>query len=434
MNKKFCLMGVALIFVNLLAGCQQSEKQQPITLTINYPSEKMFYERVGLAFEARYPHIKIKVIEKRQVEENDDSSLDIIFMRNLQEYEKISSLGYLSELTPYFTSSEQKEMNINEITTTMIRSKSDEKLFGLAPAFQSHVIYFNKSLFDTYKIPYPFDGMTWKELFNLAQLFPETDSQGERIYGYSTNYYEHIAFASFLRAGQTEGLAFIDPNTLELTINTNEWKAIGEYIIEAFRSGKILAAEEGSSDTFQHSPIITGRSAMELSGQTTAYNFDNVVQQYGMKPIQWGMVTVPVSSVDSSSSDYYQINEIYGLSLGSLHKDEAWKFIKFIVSDIEYYKKNQNTIMNYGIPANVELLAPITGQDLKPLFSLKPKKYYVNPYEKVHYDIVNGFKEYGQTLFEQVIHGDLTLDQAFEALESEGQLKVNQIKEQLENS
>ncbi|WP_141502518.1 extracellular solute-binding protein [Paenibacillus luteus] len=428
MVRGFIVILIVIITV-VTSGCQSVDEQKIITLTVNYPSERIFFERVGYAFESKYPNIRIKVTEN--VSENQVS--DIVFMRNNREYQEAISKGILLNLNQYFTKSKREQMQLSDISTSMLRWEEDSGLYGLSPAFSNYVIYYNKKMFNHYSLPYPSNQMKWEEILNLAQLFPNSNESGDKLYGFKSNYYEFISFATFLRVGQTEGLSFIDPTTLKININTAKWKEIGEYIINAFRGGNIYSDIDENSEKFVHSPIFTGQAAMELSSQTTAYNFEKVHKQYQLEEIDWGMVTVPVDPLNPEYSDYYQLNEIYGISNSSVNQEEAWSFIEFITSDVGYYKKNKSQIMNYGVPSKLDLLEPIGDHDLSPLYLLKPAISSNNPYEKVHFEIINNFKEIGQSLFDQVLSGSLSLDEAFERLEQLGQITVDETKKRLED-
>ncbi|RAP77414.1 hypothetical protein DL346_02725 [Paenibacillus montanisoli] len=172
---------------------------------------------------------------------------------------------------------------------------------------------------------------------------------------------------------------------------------------------------------------------MELGSYTTAFNFGVFEKQIGGNKVDWGVVTAPVGSLNRDYSDYYKINEIYGISSHSAHKDEAWKFIEFIVGNENFYLQNGDDLLNYGIPTHSELLPQIDGHDLSPLYNKKSTQISNNPYDQIDFNIINAFKIVGQKYMDKVVNGEMDITSAFEKIELEGQQAVNAEAKKLKN-
>ncbi|OBY76534.1 hypothetical protein BBG47_26545 [Paenibacillus sp. KS1] len=408
---------LCIILSMLLLSACQSNIEKPITITVEYPSPTEFYKRYGHAFEQKSPLISIQVIP----EANQSSPADLRYMDNLSAYKKLSDSGELLNLEPYIKEEPGAWKNISPIIFDSLKRISGDKLYGLAPTFSSYAIYYNKDLFATYKIPLPKNQSTWKDIFDLATRFPLQTDDGEPLYGFKPNYYENVGISLIMRWGQTEGLRFIDPETLQIQMNTPAWKAIWSRTIDALRSGRIYKQTQQTEGTMSLDPIYTGNAAMVLQSQVAAYNFDINRNFEGGKAINWDMVTVPVDPRKPEFSDYYRIEEIYGISAASERQEAAWELLKWMMQGGAV----TSTEINHGLPARTELIATVKGHDLTPLTMLKATPSNHNPYDSVHYDIINAFKSVGNQIVEDVIANKLTIEEALIQIDEKGQQAVD---------
>lgn len=417
---------ILIIFLLSLSGCSFGKQDEPVTLTINYPSEQQFYQMYAHDFEKKYPYITIKVINQDVAEQSVEPSTDVIFIDHLQVYNRLIDEGKLINLESNIHKTAFPISELSPIVVNSLRSELDGGLYGLSPSFISHALYYNKDLFERYGIPLPKNQMTWQEIFDLAGRFPNQGSDGERIYGFKSNYYTAIAFSMILRVGQTEGLQFINPESLKVNFQSDEWKTIFSDVIQLFRYKVVYDQEDTMIGEIEPSPMLTGRAAMEIQSYSTAYNFDAHSQFVGAPTIKWGLVTVPVATRMSDQSDYYNIQEIYGISSTADHAEEAWKLIEFITGDIHKMKANVDSQQINGLPARTELIRAVGHHDLSPLYVLNPVTTSNNPYDYVHDEILNAFKVVGQSIVEEAIQNSLSVDEAIHKIEIEGQRVIDE--------
>ncbi|MCY9760012.1 extracellular solute-binding protein [Paenibacillus alvei] len=414
-KNKIAILGIILSML-LLSACQNNV-EKPITITVEYPSPNEFYKRYGHAFEQKSPLISIQVIP----EADQSSPADLRYMDNLSTYKKLIDSGELLNLESYIKEEPGAWKNITPIMFDTLKIKFGDQLYGLAPTFSSYAIYYNKDLFAKYKIPFPKNQSTWKDIFDLATRFPLQTDDGEPLYGFKPNYYENVGISLIMRWGQTEGLRFIDPETLKIQMNTPAWKEIWRRTIDALRSGRIYKQTQQTEGAMSLDPIYTGNAAMALQSHVAAYNFD-INQLYGAgQPINWDMVTVPVDPRKPEYCDYYLIKEIYGISTASERQEAAWELLKWMVQG----GAMTSTEINHGLPARTELIASVKGHDLSPLTMLKASPSNHNPYESIHYDIINAFKSIGNQIVEDVIANKLTIDEALILIDEKGQQAVD---------
>lgn len=412
---KIVILGIILSML-LLSACQNNV-EKPITITVEYPSPNEFYKRYGHAFEQKAPLINIQVIP----EADQSSPADLRYMDNLSAYKKLSDSGDLLNLEPYIKEDPDAWKNISLIMFDSLKIKTGDQLYGLAPIFSSYAIYYNKDLFAKYKIPLPKNQSTWKDIFDLATRFPSQTDDGKPLYGFKPNYYENVGISLIMRWGQTEGLRFIEPETFKIQMNTPAWKEIWSRTIDALRSGCIFKQTQQTEGAMSLNPIFTGNAAMVLHSQVTAYNFDITRNFEGGQAINWDMVTVPVDPRKPEYSDYYRIEEIYGISAASERQEATWELLKWMMQGGAV----TSTEINHGLPVRTELIATVKGHDLSPLTMLKASPSNHNPYESVHYDIINAFKSVGNQIVEDVIANKLTIEEALIQIDEKGQQAVD---------
>ena len=79
-------------------------------------------------------------------------------------------------------------------------------------------MYYNKDLFDRFGVPYPKDGMTWDEVYALAQKVTRTEG------GVA---YKGFAFQDFyLFTANQLSLSFVDGKTEKSVVNSDGWKKL----------------------------------------------------------------------------------------------------------------------------------------------------------------------------------------------------------------
>lgn len=138
---------------------------------------KYFMESEGDLFNVKYPNIEIQFV--RYTPDNIDKVIEEekpeIFILTLDEYKEYLQNNRLFDLDVLFSNDAFQLEGIHPEIVNYLRQIGNGKLYGLPTEFTNQAVYYNKDLFDKYGIPYPQDGMTWEELFQLAKRFPAED-------------------------------------------------------------------------------------------------------------------------------------------------------------------------------------------------------------------------------------------------------------------
>lgn len=424
---------VAVLFWTV-AGCTGQKQEDNVTITVSYPSVQQFYRLYGAAFENKFPNIKVQVLKQDSLSNHD--SVDVIYMNGVHEYIKAIEEG---RLTPLYVLNNKGKSNFENqapLVSELLRSvSSDGQLYALAPTFHSEVLYYNIDLFDQHHVPYPTDYMSWGDLFELAQLFPNRGTDGRELYGLQLNFYKQVTLNTILKAGETLQLSYIDPVTLQVTMNTDEWKAIWDDAVPAFRAGVIYNKEILDTDTMGHPAFYTQNAAMMVASSNAAYNFEPFSRFEDGSLINWGMVTAPVDLTKPDQAHFYAIYDFFGVSSKSEKAVQAFELIQFIATDPENSRRIAIMHPNLGLPSVLDHIQPIPGhEDMSAMYKLKPRQLQTDLYQMIDPEIIDAFKTVAQSYLDQVIEGIITTDEALTAIEAEGQEAIERKLMELEST
>lgn len=237
------------------------------------------------------------------------------------------------------------------------------------PPYFPLVLYYNKDLFDKFGIDTPRDGMTWDEVFALAQTM--TRSEGDEVFrGFSGNLIGMLRDNPF-------SLLILDPVKDELS-SPETWQLIFANFKRFF---DIPNNAVESTFALENAVFTQGKSAMYI-GQHSIY--------FVIPPeVDWDIVAQPTMSgaperMGQRSPAYWSITQ------QSKHKDEAFQVIVEMLSDEVQMQDSRQ-----GIPSSLinKEIRDALGKD-HPVYSSKNMgavNYYepTDPTPKRSADAVN---------------------------------------------
>ncbi|MCP1306690.1 ABC transporter substrate-binding protein [Paenibacillus tyrfis] len=218
MNRNNMRLKLLLCFICLATGCSGIKPEDTgMKLKVFYHDKRSFNDIYGKLFTSQNPHVEIEVVSlndyyKKGFSEEGYRELvkkeqpDLIFNFNLPSFVED---GMQIDLEPLLKKS--KDVNLermNKNMTAYLRNKGGGRLYGLSPTFQSKALFYNKTLFDQFGIPYPTDHMSWVEVLQLAERFVKSERNAGKMYGYHHN--TRHAFWLVKDVAETEGLSLTD--------------------------------------------------------------------------------------------------------------------------------------------------------------------------------------------------------------------------------
>lgn len=193
------------------------------------------------------------------------------------------------------------------------------QIYGLAPTMSNLAVYYNRELFERHGVPAPKDGMTWEELFGLAERFPaETGITGLQ---WSRSGGELAAvMAASMKLGSPSGSE----------ASAADWTKLLRLLQEASAAGRLKERPEmGGSYTmeqfYKKLGFSTGTAAMYIAGFETAQD----LKKYAGSSLRWEVVSLP--SHDGESAEV-NAGETFAIPSNAGDKDAAWKLIRDIHS------------------------------------------------------------------------------------------------------
>lgn len=335
MKKKLGVLALSGMAVLALTACGGGEKtpaeggakspeapKDPITLTVFGlgVKEEEFNDRFRAALAKKFPHITFKYIPPvsgnllpELVARGETPDLIRVDIPSLK-------LNYLDLKIGVDLNEYVKKFNIDlsrlnkQFVQEMIDAGQSGALYGIPYSpYIPMVLTYNKDLFDKFGVPYPKDGMSFDETYEIAKKMSRTD--GATVYrGFSAN------IMSMLRDNPF-GYPILDPSEDKL-FDSQKWKPLFENFLRFYEipNNKIEATRPAEiNDAFKK-----GNVAMQL----------NQYSQYLPIPenINWDMVSYPTLK-DAPKKAIWRGPAYWTISATSKHKDEAFQVIMEMVSD-----------------------------------------------------------------------------------------------------
>lgn len=229
---------------------------------------------------------------------------DVMYMWNYPAYYK-----GLENLNPYIDK-EGKEYKENFYETLWEYNSMNGEIYGIPVGYTTHVLYYNKDLFDKAGVEYPTDNWTWDDLKKAAKKIKEGNSE---VAGFSfSRKPDPYDFEMYL---WSNGSSYSDEKgVLKGNIDNEKSLKVFKLFQEMEKEGIAIATESGGADE-----MIGGKVAMFINGAWSIGRFDEAKLQYGM--VKLPKFDKPSVSILSSSG--------LSMSKDSSHKDQAWEFIKY---------------------------------------------------------------------------------------------------------
>ncbi|WP_156825980.1 ABC transporter substrate-binding protein [Paenibacillus terrigena] len=414
MRKTYSLLLVSLLTMALLLAACSGEKaalepldaEQNVKLKVIFWEEDYFYQEYGNYFTMKYPNVEFEVISQNQLQkEVSESGEDYqeamnkfieknqpdILMLQPDQYEKFSSEGKLYELDTIIKQEKFDTENIIPAVMQMLKDKGGGKIYGLAPTFGAQVIFYNVDLFQKNGVELPKNQMTWEELFQLAQRFPTSGAEKDRIYGLGM---EYGGFSSLLmNVGSTENLRWVDKSGKKIQLESESWKKAFNLVTQGMKSGAIYREkpQDNQAQTMEsyyaRNPFTMGKAAMTMGGSWYTNQLRQAKDQIkDYKPFEWGVVTAPVSPSDPNVTDNMYLSEIMAVNAKSTNTRAAWEFVKFINGpDMARMQSRQ---MSGNLPTRKDFIKDKENHDLSAFYMLTPK---FTSYNSKEYQVPSNF-------------------------------------------
>lgn len=439
-------LSILFIASTMVAGCnlgvKEKEERTQVTLKVMYFSEEEFNRNYGMLFSALYPEIEFEVIPLQRIYNSDEvidqakakqeliekEKPDMVLV-DLYELESLAEEGKLLSLDTYMARNTVQTDAMVPGMIDLMKEIGAGQLYGMPSSFGSQVLYYNKGMFDEYRVPYPTDQMTWNEVLQLAERFPMDGEPGERIYGIKLGYSGDLNEISDI-ISDSEGLNYVNKATKQMTIHTPAWQEAVELSKKLIESDAFYRPDEQGNNmhmTYQgylkQNPFLANRVAMVIDRSYLLRELDEVSRlgtTDGEMIKDWDIVTVPVGTQNREETSTIFFTEIFAIMKDTPNADAAWKLISFI-ADEEHTRLKSKLGFSRGLPIHTKYIRDDAGHNLEAFYKLKSS--YRGKVEG-EIKLPNSFYEqfYGLKANElqEVQDGRKSVEEALEILQTKG--------------
>ena len=274
-------------------------------------------------FESQNPNIRVEFMhipqnyfQKLHLLLASNTAPDVIFINNLNlpVYAK-----FLEDLTPVVHTKDFYPKSIEGL-------KYHGKLLAIPRDISVLVVYYNKTLFKKYSVPFPDESWTLEDLFQKTLAFKD-------VYGisYEPLIYYALPFIHYYGGG------ILDENLKYIADSKNFEKGIKFYKDLAYKYHVSPLPEQTGCKT-QAQLFLEGKIAMHISGRWLVPKYRECTN------FDWDVVNFPKYSVPCDVSGW-------GISSSSSHKDAAVKFVLFLSNRENIDKMSSSGLI---IPARID--------------------------------------------------------------------------------
>jgi multiple sugar transport system substrate-binding protein len=334
MKKNYTLTNIfifCLIFSLSLAlgGCSFKNPPQKTTLSFSSwgsQSEMSTLEPLLKEFEKQNPDIKIKFIhipknyfQKLHLLIASNLTPDVMFINNINSKVYVKN-NILEDLNPYLK--EDKQISKKDFFENSLKAfENNDALYAVPRDVSNIVVYYNKDIFNKYKVPYPEQNWNFQDFLNTARLLTKDTNNDGKTDIFGTSFEENSLF--WLPFLWSNGSGLISENLKNVIITTPQSKKTLSFYIDLRNKWHVAPSAEEQGSATMAQMFIQNRIAMHISGRwsTPAYR--------KTAGLNWDVAAFPRgtsgSIVDADASGW-------AISKTSKNKTAAWKLIKFFAS------------------------------------------------------------------------------------------------------
>ena len=345
--QKFNLFKILLlIFILLLfSGC--SKKEETIKFSSwGSESEIAVLKPVLKEFEKENPDVKIEFIhipknyfQKLHLLVASKLTPDVMFLNNTEGviYAKNNILLDLSGYLNSDSSVSEKDFFAKAVQAFRYKNK----LYAIPRDISNLVIYYNKDIFDKYKVPYPKKNWDFNDLLVTAKRLTKDFNGDGKIDRFGIGFEEMPLFWTPFLWSNSGGI--ISPDLKHVLINKSESIKSLQFYTDLRNVHHVApsASEQGSATTSQL--FMQGKIAMQISGRW------NVPRYRKDLKFRWDIARFPAgkagSIVDADTSGW-------AISKSSKHPDKAWRLVKFLAGRYASQKFTESGLI---VPARIDV-------------------------------------------------------------------------------
>jgi multiple sugar transport system substrate-binding protein len=307
-------------------NADRGKPKDPVTLTFYDPVAnglpENFMEKFGNAIQAKFPHITVKYVSSPDTNPEGHiagmlsagEEIDVLMTSDQNFSRLIAPFKFQYDLSDLIKSQKYDlaKLDPGAVKAVQVLSGSGV-MYGLPISMNHFALLYNKDLFDKFGKPYPKDGMTWDEAYQLAQAMTRQEN-GVQYRGFIT---QTLTFAW----GNQLSVGFVDPKTEKSTYLTDDrWQKFTQNLVRFYQiPGNALV-----ENTFG---AIANKFFKEQVAAMYAYFIPNTPQE-----VNWDLVKLPEFGDLKGVGPQTTVSVFYITSV-SKHKEDAFEAVAYLTGD-----------------------------------------------------------------------------------------------------
>lgn len=381
---KIVRTGSIVLTLLLAAACSKSaapdeqrgnaavtENKPPKPFTLNYYTNlsKTDMEFETSIIQKKFPHITVNpVFYTAQLKPQDlavTGSIPDLISFTIGSLWDFRDVNLLSDLQPLI---KKHNLDMNRFLPNVLESiqaysDTGEVLF-IPYTLSTNVLYYNKNIFNKFGVPFPKDGMTWTDVYELAKKLTREDG-GVKYKGFQFQL-QNLTWKNQLM------LPLVDPTNYKTLVNSVGWK----QWLETMGAALLIKGNEpgGSFEKAQDVAMYSGPNLLSNLEEPMKNGLD------------WDAVALPTFP-GSNTGGTQMISPFYALPPKGNNMDESFQVIAYMLSEeVQTMKsrKGKVPIINSDAAAKQygKEIPGIEGKNLDAFFKDKVGK----PFKTTKYD------------------------------------------------
>lgn len=213
-----------------------------------------------------------------------------------------------------------KEFDISDFYESALKfCKYKGKLYFLPPQFGTIILFYNKDLFKSANVPFPYDGWTWEEFRDACiKLTRDTNNDGK---------IDQFAVAgwglwSWVPMILQNGGHIVNEDKTKCLMDSPEVIEALQFVVDLYNKDKVIVSESIAPSLVSMGASMmmsAGKSAMLPSGLASYKDFEK---------INWDIVAPPEKK--GKRRVFHGGCWAYGIANSSKYKNESWKLVKYL--------------------------------------------------------------------------------------------------------
>ncbi len=361
-------------------------------------------------------------------------------------YDELGQLIDENLLSPLDSYIQNDEFDTSDFVPTVIdgiKALGNNQLYALAPTFSSTALVYNKQLFTERGVEFPTDGMSWDEVFTLAERVSFGEGE-ERQYGFSFSTYSYgdsLMNEMNLYTAPLQ-LRTYDEDYESLMVDSDGWERVWQTMLD-LKTKQILPEPPDYSQgprnpsPFEGNNFLMGRAAMvpmsygNLNELINANRNADTIEGY--ERIDWDVVTLPIHPEVGNVGGQIYMEPLMGITANAQNSEDAWDFLKFI-NGPEWAELKARS--SYNMVSRQSYIEPHAGENynIEAFFQLTPAPS--NMESEIWNEVPNYWEiqEIGSRKFQEVVDGDKEIRQALQEWAVEGNQALQRMKENMDGN